>query len=59
MQLTSSDILGCQLLESATVQVLTPATMSNGELAMLQGGPLVRHTGILMTSYPGCMASFS
>jgi hypothetical protein len=28
----------------AAVQVLTPDTMSDGELAMLQGGPLVRRT---------------
>ena len=26
------------------MQVLTPDTMSDGELAMLQGGPLVRYT---------------
>ena len=28
----------------AAVQVLTPDTMSDGELGMLQGGPLVRYT---------------
>jgi hypothetical protein len=34
----------------AVVQVLTPDTMSDGELAMLQGGPMVRRALLVCTA---------
>lgn len=45
MQSSCADIVRYQMLESAAVQVLKSTTMSNEELAMLQGGPLVRTLG--------------